>query len=87
LRDTRYYALINTNPVYQLDGTPPVGSFNLVIVYLPFDLYADPTVALSFVGRLPRADRSKPVLRAARHQVRRRRSALRRTTSRASQAG
>jgi hypothetical protein len=64
------YALINTNPVYQLDATPLVGSFNHVIVYVPeFDLYADPTVAASFVGRLPRADRGKPVLRVAKHQV------------------
>ncbi len=64
------YALINTNPIYQLDATPLVGSFNHVIVYLPeFDLYADPTVAASFVGRLPRADRGKPVLRVAKHQV------------------
>jgi hypothetical protein len=64
------YALINTNPVYQLDATPLVGSFNHVIVYLPeFDLYADPTAAASFVGRLPRADRGKPVLRVARDQV------------------
>ncbi len=64
------YALINTNPVYQLDTTPLVGSFNHVIVYLPeFDLYADPTAAVSFVGRLPRADRGKPVLRVAKHQV------------------
>jgi len=64
------YALINTNPVYQLDATPLVGSFNHVIVYLPeFDLYADPTVAASFVGRLPRADRGKPVLRVAKHET------------------
>src|SRR5260370_21024376 len=64
------YALINTNPAYQLDATPLVGSFNHVIVYLPeFDLYADPTVAVSFVGRLPRADRGKPVVRVAKHQV------------------
>jgi Domain of Unknown Function with PDB structure (DUF3857)/Transglutaminase-like superfamily len=64
------YALINTNAVYQLDATPLVGSFNHVIVYLPeFDLYADPTAAASFVGRLPRADRDKPVLRVAKHQV------------------
>ena len=64
------YALINTNPVYQLDATPLVGSFNHVIVYLPeFDLYADPTAAVSFVGRLPRADRGKPVLRVSKHQV------------------
>jgi hypothetical protein len=64
------YALINTNPVYQLDATPQVASFNHVILYLPeFDLYADPTVAVSFVGRLPRADRGKPVLRASKHQV------------------
>ena len=64
------YALINTNPVYQLDATPLVSSFNHVIVYLPeFDLYADPTVAVSFVGRLPRADRGKPVLRVAKDQV------------------
>jgi transglutaminase-like putative cysteine protease len=64
------YALINTNPVYQLDATPLVSSFNHVIVYLPeFDLYADPTVAASFVGRLPRADRGKPVLRVSKDQV------------------
>lgn len=64
------YALINTNPVYQLDAIPQVASFNHVILYLPeFDLYADPTVAVSFVGRLPRADRGKPVLRASKHHV------------------
>jgi hypothetical protein len=64
------YALINTNPIYQLDASPQVGSFNHVIVYLPeFDLYADPTAAVSFVGRLPRADRGKPVLRVSKHQV------------------
>jgi hypothetical protein len=64
------YALINTSPVYQLDATPQVASFNHVILYLPeFDLYADPTAAVSFVGRLPRADRGKPVLRASNHQV------------------
>jgi hypothetical protein len=64
------YALINTSPVYQLDATPLVGSFNHVIVYLPeFDLYADPTAAVSFVGRLPRADRGKPVLRVSQDQV------------------
>jgi hypothetical protein len=45
------YALINTSPVYQLDATPQVASFNRVILYLPeFDLYADPTVAVSFVA-------------------------------------
>src|SRR5262249_4441653 len=60
------YALINTAPVYQLDATPQVASFNHVILYLPeFDLYADPTAAVSFVGRLPRVDRGKPVLRAS----------------------
>jgi transglutaminase-like putative cysteine protease len=32
------YALINTNPIYQLDETPQVGAFNHVIVYLP-ELY------------------------------------------------
>jgi transglutaminase-like putative cysteine protease len=64
------FALINTNPVYQLDATPLVGSFNHVIVYLPeLDLYADPTAAVSFVGRLPRADRGKPVLRVSKDQV------------------
>jgi hypothetical protein len=64
------YALINTSPVYQLDATPQVASFNHVILYLPeFDLYADPTAAVSFVGRLPRADRGKPVLRASKHQT------------------
>jgi hypothetical protein len=64
------YALINTSPVYQLDATPQVASFNHVILYLPeFDLYADPTAAVSFVGRLPRADRGKPVLRASEHQT------------------
>jgi transglutaminase-like putative cysteine protease len=58
------YALINTNPVYRLDTSPLTGSFNHVILYLPeFDLYADPTSSLSFVGRLPRADLGKPVLR------------------------
>src|SRR5260370_41159860 len=71
------YALINTNPAYQLDATPLVGSFNHVIVYLPeFDLYADPTVAVSFVGRLPRADRGKPVLRVSKHQVTRARTPI-----------
>ena len=64
------YALINTNPVYELEATPHVGSFNHVIVYLPeFNLYADPTASVSFVGRLPRADRGKPVLRVAKDQV------------------
>jgi transglutaminase-like putative cysteine protease len=64
------YALINTNPVYRLDASPLVGAFNHVIVYLPdLDLYADPTAAVSFVGRLPRADRGKPVLRVSQHQV------------------
>src|SRR5215467_12401843 len=64
------YALINTNPIYQLDATPQVGAFNHVIVYLPeLDLYADPTAAVSFIGHLPRADRGKPVLRASKHQV------------------
>jgi transglutaminase-like putative cysteine protease len=64
------YALINTSPVYQLDPTPQVAAFNHVILYLPeFDLYADPTAAVSSVGRLPRADRGKPVLRASRHQI------------------
>ena len=64
------YALINTNPIYQLDATPQVGAFNHVIVYLPeLDLYADPTAAVSFIGHLPRADRGKPVLRVSRHQV------------------
>jgi transglutaminase-like putative cysteine protease len=64
------YALINTSPVYQLDATPQVASFNHVILYLPeFDLYADPTAAVSFVGRLPRADRGKPVLRASKDQT------------------
>jgi transglutaminase-like putative cysteine protease len=64
------YALINTSPVYQLDATPQVASFNHVILYLPeFDLYADPTAAVSFVGHLPRADRGKPVLRASKHQT------------------
>jgi Domain of Unknown Function with PDB structure (DUF3857)/Transglutaminase-like superfamily len=63
------YALINTNPVYQLNTTPQLGAFNHVIVYLPdLDLYADPTSAVSFVGRLPRADRGKPVLRVSKHQ-------------------
>jgi transglutaminase-like putative cysteine protease len=64
------YALINTSPVHELDATPQVASFNHVILYLPeFDLYADPTAAVSFVGRLPRADRGKPVLRASKHQT------------------
>ena len=64
------YALISTNPVYRLDTSPLAGSFNHVIVYIPdLDLYADPTVAVSFVGRLPRADRGKPVLRVSKHQV------------------
>jgi transglutaminase-like putative cysteine protease len=64
------YALVNTSPVYQLDATPQVASFNHVILYLPeFDLYADPTAAVSFVGHLPRADRGKPVLRASQRQV------------------
>jgi transglutaminase-like putative cysteine protease len=64
------YSLVNTSPVYQLDATPQVASFNHVILYLPeFDLYADPTAAVSFVGHLPRADRGKPVLRASKHQV------------------
>jgi transglutaminase-like putative cysteine protease len=64
------YALISTNPVYRLDTSPLAGSFNHVIVYIPdLDLYADPTVAVSFVGRLPRADRGKPVLRISKHQV------------------
>jgi hypothetical protein len=41
-----------------------------VIVYIPdLDLYADPTATVSFVGRLPRADRGKPVLRVSKHQV------------------
>ncbi len=64
------YALINTNPVYRLDASPLAGSFNHVIVYIPdLELYADPTAAVSFVGRLPRADRGKPVLRVSKHQV------------------
>jgi len=71
------YALINTNPVYELDANPQVRSFNHVIVYLPeFDLYADPTVAVSFVGHLPRGDRGKPVLRVSKHQVTRARTPI-----------
>jgi hypothetical protein len=71
------YALINTNPIYQLDATPQVGAFNHVIVYLPeLDLYADPTAAVSFIGHLPRADRGKPVLRVSKHQVTRARTPI-----------
>ena len=41
-----------------------------IIVYLPeFELYADPTVSVSFVGRLPQADRGKRVLRVSKRQV------------------
>jgi transglutaminase-like putative cysteine protease len=64
------YALIHTNPVYRLDTSPLTGSFNHVILYLPeFDLYADPTSALSFVGRLPRADLGKPVLLLSKQRI------------------
>jgi transglutaminase-like putative cysteine protease len=55
--------LINATNRYTLTGTPTVGEFNHMIVYLPeFNLYADTTVpGLSF-GMLPLPDYGRPVM-------------------------
>ena len=58
--------LLGTAPAYRLPATATVSAFNHVIVYIPsLDRYVDPTVPFGNFGRLPSADRGKPVVRVS----------------------